>query len=46
METHTQKEYRQIRGQLIEVLTIMAHAVEYENFKPFADATINMMINL
>jgi len=32
METHQDKLYKQLRGMIIEVLTIMAHAVEYENF--------------
>lgn len=27
MLSHQQKEYRQLRGMIIEVLTIMAHAV-------------------
>jgi hypothetical protein len=40
MDTHDKKEYRQLRGMILEVLTIMAHAVEYENFKPFAETTI------
>jgi hypothetical protein len=31
---------------IIEVLTIMAHAVEYNSFKPHEEKTINMMINL
>lgn len=46
METHNAKEYRQLRGMIIEVLTIMAHAVEYDTFKNYANMTINMMINL
>jgi len=37
MESHTQKEYRQIRGMIIEVLTIMAHAVGFETFRPFSE---------
>lgn len=31
---------------LIEVLTIMAHAVGYDNFKKNADTTIQMMLAL
>jgi len=30
MEKHLAKEYRQLRGMIIEVLTIMAHACGYE----------------
>jgi len=30
MESHLAKEYRQLRGMIIEVLTIMSHAVGYE----------------
>lgn len=46
MESHLAKEYRQLRGMIIEVLTIMAHAVGYEQFKQFEALTITMMVNL
>jgi hypothetical protein len=32
--THQGNEYRQLRGQLIECLTLIAHAVGWEDFKP------------
>lgn len=31
---------------IIEVLTIMAHAVGFESFRPFSEQTIQMMIEL
>jgi hypothetical protein len=31
---------------IIEVLTIMAHAVTHDHFKKYAEMTITMMINL
>jgi len=46
MKSHVQKEYRQLRGMIIEVLTIMAHAVGLEAFRPHAEQTIQMMIEL
>lgn len=46
MQTHSKKEYRQLRGMIIEVMTIMANAVTYEHFQPYAQPTIEMMIKL
>lgn len=44
MKQHTTKEYKQLRGQIIECLTLMAHAVGYANFKQYMPTLIDMML--
>ena len=46
LSTHHGKEYRQLRGQLIECLTLIAHAIGYEKFKTYAPSLIETMIQI
>lgn len=46
LTTHQSKEYRQLRGQLIECLTLIAHAVGWETFKPVSEKLINFMVTI
>lgn len=46
MGVYQAKEYKQLRGQLIECLTLMAHAVGKEKFAPFSQDLIRVMISI
>lgn len=46
LKKHTTKEYRQLKGQIIECLTLMAHAVGKEMFAPYAPTLIEIMVNI
>ena len=46
MQTHPSKEYKQLRGQLIEAITLAAHSVGYELFAPFQDSLIQIMLQI
>lgn len=45
-QTHQGKEYKQLKGQAIETLTIIASSVGAEIFKPAAEKLINLMIHI
>ena len=44
IETHTSKEYKQLRGQSIETLTIIASSVGADKFRPAVERLVNIMI--
>lgn len=46
MKTHTQKEYKQLRGQCIESITLMGFSVGKEYFKKFAGDIVTLMIQI
>ncbi len=46
IETHTSKEYKQLRGQAIETMTIIASSVGPLLFRPALDKLINIMIQI
>lgn len=46
LESHQGKEYRQLRGQLIECLTLIAHAVGWEVFKVQSEKLIEFMLRI
>ena len=45
-DTHTTKEYKQLKGQTIEAITLIANAVKKEVFAPCLDATISMLVQI
>ncbi len=45
-EKYTSKEYKQLKGQSIETLTIIASSVGGEMFRPVAQRLIDLMINM
>lgn len=46
IETHTSKEYKQLRGQAIETMTIIAGSVGSTLFKPAVEKLVNIMIHM
>lgn len=44
IENNTSPEYKQLRGQAIETLTILASSVGSDKFKPALHKLINIMI--
>ncbi|EGR31191.1 hypothetical protein IMG5_116170 [Ichthyophthirius multifiliis] len=40
------KEYKQLRGQTIECITLIAHSVSKEKFLPYLDQITNIIINI
>jgi len=46
IDSHIGAEYRQIRGMIIECLTLMAHAVGKTAFAPYASGVIELMIKI
>lgn len=46
LEVHTTKEYKQLKGQCIETLTMVASAVGKEVFRPVAPKLIEYLIRL
>lgn len=44
LTNYTKKEYKQIRGQAIECITIMSASQEKEQFAPFQDRVIEQML--
>lgn len=44
--SHADKCYRQLRGQTIECITLIAHSVSREVFKPYFPQITNILINL
>lgn len=46
MKTHTQPEYKQLRGQCIECITLMGFSVGKEIFKRFASDIIELLVQI
>lgn len=46
IETHTSKEYKQLRGQAIETMTIIASSVGPILFRPALEKLVNIMIHI
>ena len=46
LETYTTKEYKQLKGQCIEAITLIASSVKSEAFQPFLDKTVNYLIQI
>jgi hypothetical protein len=46
IETHTRKEYKQLRGQAIETMTIVASSVGVELFRPALNQLVTIMIQV
>lgn len=44
--THQNKEYRQLKGQTIETITLIASAVQAEVFQPYLEQTVNLLITV
>lgn len=44
LETYTTKEYKQLKGQCIEAITLIASSVKSDAFQPFLDKTVNYLI--
>lgn len=43
-ETHQDKSYRQLKGQTIETITLIASAVGAEVFQPYLEVTIRILL--
>lgn len=46
IETYTSKEYKQLRGQAIETMTIIARSVGAKLFQPAVERLISIMIHI
>ena len=46
MKTHNQPEYKQLRGQCIECITVMGTAVGKDYFKRFASEIVDLMVHI
>lgn len=46
LNTHTGKAYRQLKGQTIEAITLIASAVKQEVFQPYLEQTINVLVSI
>lgn len=44
--THNGKQYRQLKGQTIEAITLIASAVKESVFQPYLEQTINVLLQI